>query len=254
MSGSKTIPPPATPPPPVPAMNGNWALHLVSQGGSVNDGGGYLTTTDSKVTGTVFLEPSSCFVTEVNGFEELDSIRVSGTVTNSGALTLTSSPVQGAEVLTIKGTVSNGGLTNATYSVAGGCDDRDSGTASGWAAPPLDGTYTGHFVSNSGITSGVSVIIAQASQPSSSGMYSASGTATFSSSCFSTGTFSPSDAGDPAQLVFGDFVQVEIETNGSASVIFQGIVNSSGTTITGTYQVLGGLCTGDRGTGTVTKP
>lgn len=252
---SSTAPPP-TPPTQsfTPALNGNWALHLTSGSGAVNDGGGNFTTAGSKVSGTVFLEPSSCFVTLVNGFGQLDSIAVAGTVTSSGALTLTSSPVQGVEVLTIKGTVSSSGLNAATYSVAGGCDAGDGGTVSGWAAPPLDGTYTGNFISKSGITNGVSVTITQSSQPGSNGMYSASGSATFASSCFSTGTFSPTDAGDPAQLVFGDFVQVEIETNGGASVIFQGTVDSTGRTITGTYQVLGGLCAGDSGTGTVTKP
>lgn len=243
------------PPPPTPAVNGNWALHTTSEGDSVNDGGGYFTTTGTAVSGTIHLVSNSdCYANVVNGIADLDSISLTGTISSSGALTLTSSPIQGqgAEVLTITGTVSGNNLNGGSYSVAGGCADGDGGTVSGWAASPLDGTYTGNFLSKSGRTIGASVAITQASQAAANGIYSASGTVTFTNSpCFTSGTFSPTDQGDPSQLIFGDFVQVEIETNGAASVIFQGTVDSAGQTITGTYQVLGGVCTQDSGTGIV---
>jgi hypothetical protein len=254
---SHTQPSMPPPPPPTATVNGNWAMHLSSQSASgigVNDGGGYFTTSGSAVSGAIHFLPSSCFYTVEENNDYLDAISMTGTITSSGDLTLTSSPVQGAEVLTINGIISGNTLNGGTYSIAGGCADGDSGTVSGWAASPLGGTYKGSFLSKSGLTIGTSVSITQASQPSSDGIYSASGNVTFSNSpCFSSGTFSPTDQGDPNQFIFGDFVQVEIETNGAASVIFQGTVDPTGKTIIGTYQVLGGLCTQDSGTGTVTQ-
>jgi hypothetical protein len=257
LSQTQPSAPAPPPPPPTPTVNGNWAVHTTSEGDSVNDGGGYFTTTGTAVTGTINLVSSSqCYSNVVNGSADLDSISLTGTISSSGALMLTSSPIQGqgAEVLTITGTVSGNNLNDGAYSVSGGCADGDIGTVSGWAASPLNGTYTGNFLSKSGLIIGASVAITQASQPATDGIYSASGTVTFANSpCFSSGTFSPTDQGDPSQLIFGDFVQVEIETNGAASVVFQGTVDSTGKTITGTYSVLGGICSEDSGTGIVTE-
>jgi hypothetical protein len=232
-------------------VNGNWALQTTSQDGTTDIGGGDFTTTGSAVTGILHFLNSSCYYDASTGNSVLYNIPMTGNISSAGDLTLTSGPVNG-QVLTIAGVWTSSALTGGTYKVAGGCANGDAGTITGYAAPPVSGTYSGTFVSVSGVQIKTMVTLTQTG-PNSNGMYGAWGTATFTGSpCFSSGNIDPADT--TADLIIGNFVQVRIFT-GNGLVLFQGTGDPTATVITGTYSITGGSpgCAGDSGSGTVSK-
>ncbi|HWB32944.1 MAG TPA: hypothetical protein VG714_07215 [Acidobacteriaceae bacterium] len=240
----------STPPPPnqTPALNGNWEIRAVSQISMTTYlVGGSLSTTGTDVSGILHIvNTPSCYVSP-NG--TIYDLPVTGTISTEGALSLTSSPVQN-QTLQLSGTWSNGSIVSGTYSVTGGCGNGDHGTITGFVVPSFSGTYTGTFTSVSGLQIKTTIMVAQATTPGSDGEYSLSGTATFDSPCFTSGTI----AADPYSYVLGGFVETTI-TTGNGLVEFGGtITDSTGNTLTGNYSVTGGTgCAGDSGAGTVNR-
>lgn len=122
-------------------VSGNWAFSpSITQQPLVLPPfvGGSLTASGSRVNGDllVLLLNSSCPLTG-----NLD-VTLTGTVSNSN-LKLTSSKWNGG-VFTVEGTVATDGKTiPATWSVAGGCADGESGSMIASYVPPLSGTWTG---------------------------------------------------------------------------------------------------------------
>ena len=225
-------------PPTYPIITGNWSLLAVSQVYSQTiQIGGYITNTDGGVSGTIHVLNSGCFTLT-------QDVPISGTITSSGSVSATSAAVSG-QVIAISGTVSGSTLSAGTYSISGGCGDGDKGTLTGFITPSYSNTYKGSFHSVSGITTGETFAITQ-NGPDSDGFYHLSGTATFTNSpCFASGTISSS-------AVAGSYMEVIITTNNNGTVMFAGnITDSSGTTITGEYEITSGACQGDSGTGSV---
>lgn len=249
-SGSFSSSVPTSPPVvQTPALNGNWEIEAVSQvSGTSYLVGGTLSTTGTNVTGILhILTVPSCYVAS-NG--AIYDFPVTGTVSSAGAVSLTSSVVQNM-TLQLTGTWSNGTITSGTYAVTGGCGTGDHGAITGFPVPSLSGTYAGTFTSTpSGVQVKTTITLSQSTTPGADGEYGLTGTATFTSACFSTGTI----AADPYSYAMGGFAQTEI-TTGNGLVIFDGVItDSSAKTITGRYSVTGGIgCDGDYGIGTATR-
>lgn len=250
MSGSKTVPPPATPPPPVPAMNGNWEILADSQvANTTYQGGGSFSTNGTAITGILHFLNSSCYLGSQNGSTTFYDIPISGTLSSKGDLTAKSTAVQG-QTLTFSGLWSNGAISNGTYSITGGCADGDHGTVTGFSVPSLTGTYSGTFVSATGVQVKTTVSLTQ-SATDNDGFYALTGSASFSGSpCFSSGTV---EAG-AYSFALGGYMQLPIDTANNDLVLFQGsITDSTGNTISGNYSVTGAVCSGDSGTGSATR-
>ncbi|MGC2185113.1 MAG: hypothetical protein WA637_17680, partial [Terriglobales bacterium] len=82
--------------------------------------------------------------------------------------------------------------------------------------------------------------IAQNRDPSPDGSYGISGTATFNTPCFNSGTITPGILSQ-GSYVLGSRLALEIAT-GTGTVTFLGTVNQDRTEITGNYAVSGGTC------------
>lgn len=225
-------------PPTYPSISGNWSLAATSQ---VVPGtfllGGYLSNASSSASGTIHVLNSTCYLA-------ISDISITGTVSTAGAVSLTSSAVSG-QTLTAKGKISGGELSDGTYAIAGGCAGGDHGTVTGYLVPAFTNTYAGSFLSVSGLSIDATATIAQ-SGPDTDGFYHVTGTASFSGSpCFSSGTIATS-------VIAGGYMAVTITTNTGATVTYAGyITDPTGKTISGVYEVSGGACSGDRGTGSI---
>ena len=239
-STSNTVSTPTTPS--VPAITGNWSITATSvvSVGTVAVGGS-LVSSGTEFLGVVHVLNSSCY--NIN-----TDVAVAGTITaGTNALTLTSAPI-GGQVITVNGTISAAGnsLSAGTYTITGGCATGDHGSVTGFIAPAFTNTYSGSFTSISGPVITISVTTSQGAFPDADGLFHLTGTVTFqNSTCFNSGTITGS-------AVAGSFFQVTLTTNTGATVLFVGnITDSTGKTITGTYQVTGGICGGDSGNGSI---
>ena len=241
--GGSSSSPPASP---FPSLNGNYQLRATSTvNGTSTLIGGQVTESSGTVTGMVHVAGTRCF-------NFLSDVAVSGTVTKDGALEVKSSSVA-QQVITINATVSEDGSTisTGTYTIAGGCADKDKGSVSGFRVPTINGTYAGTFATTGGQIK-TSVQISQTTAADANGFFHLSGSGTFNSSCFTKASIAtPSKDSE----VLGTTVVVDLTTNeaGAKSIIVAtGTLDATGKTFTGTYVVAGGSCNGDSGSGTLT--
>lgn len=247
------VPPPTLPPAPVPTtatVAGNWEIKAQSAvPGSTpfspfTPGSwelvGSLESTASQVTGVLLLLSSPCYIPGI--------VSLSGTINESHAISLTSNPVAG-QVLTISGVMSSDHKTllSSTYAIDGGCGNGEHGTMTGFLVPPFTNTYSGTFTSfPGGKSTNVTVSLTQSPTADAAGLFPmTSARATFTdNACFSSGELS-SHGG----LAFGIHVGVDLITNDSGELSFQGaLADTSDKTIVGTYVVRSGACTNEFGT------
>jgi hypothetical protein len=230
--------------PTAPNITGNWSITVQSTvaAGSVQVGGS-LVSNGTQVSGVLHVLNSSCF-------QIADDVPVSGSITaGSNAITLTSGTVE-SQVVTVNGTVAADGksISSGTYTIAGGCDNTDHGSLTGFVVPPFINTYTGTFISaTAGSATNVSATITQAATADGDGLFHVTGTVMFPNGvCFTSATVTPSSA------AIGGFLVLDLATNTGADVLYVGqITDSSGKTINGQYHVNSGNCAGDSGTGNV---
>jgi hypothetical protein len=223
---------------PTPDMSGNWALHVTSAYADAYVGG-VLTQSGSTLTGVFHVVNSGCYAV-------LTDVPVTGTISGNTAQ-LTTASVNG-QVLTATLNTSGGSAVTGTYSISGGCGGGDTGQVAGNRIPSYSGEWKGTFQSQAGVRVGVDARITQ-SAPDAHGWYQISGTATFQgSTCFTQGTVSQS-------IASGDLVSLAMNTNDTPAgeVDFAGLSDSSGSTLTGQYQISSGACVGDSGSGTLTR-
>jgi len=199
--------------------------------------GGYITSSGGTVTGTIHVvNTSSCYTLAQN-------IPITGTYSSSsGAFTAVSSAVSG-QVITISGTIVAGSVNSAvlksgTYSVAGGCDNGETGTLTGYTAVSYTSGYLGYFysgvvkstsTSTTGtitVTSGVSMT--QSSTPDANGFYHVTGSAVFSgSNCTTTAvTTSLSSGTITASTIAGTYVSITITDTNNNVLTFTGYANN----------------------------
>jgi hypothetical protein len=230
---------------PLPTIAGKWTINSTSTEGHLNSilladladqGNGSFNA--SQVVLCYYNPGLTCY----GGFAGNGSIAIQGTVTAQGILTMvvTSSP-QGAtgRSATYTGALSGSSMA-ATYT---GC--QDAGTMAATISPSVTGGYAGKFTSgaNPGLLPfGISASITEASD------HSITGTASITSSpCFTSLTFGPPSVavGDSIYLqdvVHGVTVITPLGTPTNLSAIFVDY------TVSPTQ-----FCSGDYGTGTLTK-
>jgi hypothetical protein len=232
-----------------PAMSGNYQLTATStaKAGVVAQIGGGITQSSGFVSGVVHVLFSDCY-----NFQ--DDLAVTGTVKTDGTLTLTSSGLSG-QVLTVKAKVSTDGssITSGTYSIAGGCADKDTGTIVGGTFPLINGTYKGIYTTPGKSSVQVTAQLTQSPTPDAHGFFHVSGATTFvGSTCFSTGAIM-TPATD--SLVAGSFFGAILKTNETSpsTVTSAGSFDTTGKTLTGGYTVIGGACAGDTGPGSLAR-
>lgn len=238
-------------------QSGNWSILATSASDPTNPFGigGSLSQSGSTISGVVHVVNSaSCF--NLN-----DDIPLSGTVSGQ-SVTLTSPVVDGA-VLTVNASGSSNALSG-TYTVTvsnttsvtcvGG---NDQGTFSANLVPSLGGSWQGTLTSDiGGPTLSLTANITQSATPDAHGFFPVSGTVTFSgSTCFTSGDF----ASTPAEShLAGSFLFTNISTNDQPTpgvlVLDAGVdAPTTANSLSAIYDISSGNCSGDGGTGHLTK-
>lgn len=219
--------------------SGNWDFAGSDQTGLFIVGGN-LTESGTALTGMfhAFNSPCYSFTTD---------IPFNGTAGATSA-TMTSAAVTSQ---VISATVNGGGTSGSgTFKVAGGCADGSTGTFSATLVPSLSGNWTGSFLSVSGppaVTT--SANLAQTAGADADGLFGLSGTATLGNSvCFTSATIA-------ASWVTGRVVLLLLNNSDGSQTTFAGTVDNPSTakSISGMYNISGGSCSGDSGTGTISR-
>ena len=230
--------PPSDPPPHALDIAGNWQFSTTSVAGMAHATiSGSIAQSGSSVSGAAHLDGSKCF-------DRLTTIGLTGTLTGSN-ISLTSTSVDG-QVTTFTGSISNDALNGAdsalagTYTIDGGCANGDHGNVTGIRIPFIANTLNGTFTTSGGETFDVVGDEAQFGTASSEGSFGITGTVTFSTPCFSSGTITPGTF-PSGSFIIGTSVALEIET-GNGTVTFLGTLNRDRSEIRGNYTVGGGTC------------
>jgi len=174
-----------------------------------------------------------------NCLEHLTTIGLTGTLTGSD-ISLTSATVNG-QITTLTGTISDDALNGTdsaftgTYTITGGCDNGDHGSVTGIRIPFIGNTLNGTFTTSAGATFDVAGDEAQSSSASTEGSFGISGTVSFRTSCFSSGTIKPGTF-PSGSFIVGTSVALEIETD-NGTVTFLGTLNRERSEISGNYIV-----------------
>ncbi len=225
---------------------GNWSVTATSSvpANGVFYVGGNLTQSGSHVSGTMYVVNSLCF-------DVSQAVAFTGTVDGKN-VTLTSASIAG-QVVTVKASGTKDSL-NGTYSVAGGCGDGDNGTVSMSAVPSISATWMGPIVGSGGANVTLSIALTQAAAASADGTFALSGTLTFANStCSVNGTVSNAFIAGPYLVVNGTTTETDAS---SGSFSYTNVLLDSASApkhMTGTYDVVAGLCAGDLDTPTFTK-
>ena len=225
--------------------SGNWDFAANSSSGTSFQIGGDFDQSGSAISGSLRIFNSAC----------IDSgtiIPISGTVSGQ-TITVTSANIA-SQVITASVTGSASALSG-TYSITGtGCASGDKGTLSGVFVPSVTGTWKGTFISNAAGNPqiGVTVTLTEGAAGSGGfpGLFGFTGTVAYTgSSCFTTGNLTS------GSLIVGRHVQVVSTNNGGSQTMFVGTLTnpSTATQASGMYNVFGGACGGDSGTGSLTK-
>jgi hypothetical protein len=167
------------------------------------------------------------------------TVGLTGTLNGSNLL-LTSSSVDG-QVTAVTGTASDTSFTG-TYHTNGGCADGDQGSVIGTRIPYIANQLQGTFTNSGQVTFGAVGDIAQSAAASSDGSYGITGSVTFNTSCFSSGTIK-SGTLSSGSFILGSTVALEVET-GNGTVTFLGTMNSERSAIDGDFTISGGTCDG----------
>lgn len=149
------------PPPPPPVMNGSFGMAAVSTGpDTFLIGGPIQSNAGGTVSGTVRVDSSTSTC-----FDFFTPLTLSGTVSSTGQLSLTSS-VYNLQTINIMGTLSADGKTisGGTFNITGGCAAGIHGTLSGFQVALINGSYNGTFMAG-GSSMGVSVKLSQGATP-----------------------------------------------------------------------------------------
>jgi hypothetical protein len=225
---------------------GNWSMAATSHGsaGAFNIGGS-LTQSGTNLSGTMYVVG--------NCINPSQQVAFTGTVSGNN-VSLTSSGGSG-QTITVNATGTASSLTG-TYSVNGGCDDGDSGTVVATPVASITGTWNAPIVNDGDGDPNVtlSMNLTQATTASANGTFAVTGNLTYTgSTCSVTGTITQASITGPYVVINAN--TVEYDGSSGSFTYTQGLLNSpsSPTTMTGTYNVIEGLCDGDLATVTFTK-
>lgn len=223
--------------------SGDWAILLIPPQNTIPlVVGGSLTQSAGNVSGVLHVSLSTCFDSVT------DDLVITGTVSGN-TLTLSSAPVRG-QVLSVTATPGlnqSSGVTRlqGTWDLSGAC--AASGRADALFVPPMNGTFSGTL--SSGMTGNVSATLAETG-PDAHGFFHVDGSFAFSGSpCFTSGTIAAGNnvAGGQADLV--------VNTNDSGQTIVSVVHLASGgiDTVSSTFIVQSGICSGQTGFASLLK-
>lgn len=221
---------------------GNWQFSATSAvpGRPPLTFAGSFSQASSGIAGALHVGGSNCF-------DQMTTMVLTGTLAGSD-ISLTSTPVDG-QVTTLAGTIADDTLETftGTYSINGGCDGGDKGTVTGvliYLDQALEGTFTTSPQQTFAVSGGL-----HETEPSLDGSSGITGTATFSTPCFSSATIMPGTLSS-GSFIIGSTVGLEFET-GNGTITFLGTVNLNSYdaefdsySITGNYTLSGGTCDG----------
>lgn len=225
-------------------ITGNWALTAASSValGSTFPVSVYLTSTNGIVTGIAHIT-SSCYAMATN-------VPLSGNVDAAGNVSLLSASVN-SQVLSVTGKGATASLLQSgTYSVVGGCAGGDKGTVSGSTVAAVNGTYAGNFSTPLGLVVPVTAKITE-TVVDSNGFLHLGGTLSFTGSpCFTQAAITT--AATDTQLLGAHLTANFTVTSPAAVIATSGSVSADGKALSVIYQILGGNCTGEIGSGILT--
>jgi hypothetical protein len=235
--GSTSAPTSDPPPPGVSAVS-NWQFSTTSTvaGMPPLTIAGSITVSGSSVSGAVHVAGSNCF-------DRMNTVSLTGTLTR-GSISLTSASVAG-QVATFTGTFSNPGTFlpgqfTGTFAINGGCANGDQGNVTGVKVFYIGNTLNGTFTTSGGGTFSVAGDMAQDGASSNAGSFAITGTVTFNTACFTSGTMTPGTF-PSGSFILGTSVAFEIAT-GNGTVVFLGTLNTGTGEIDGDYTISGGTC------------
>jgi len=256
VTGTGIATPPSNPPssPPAQILNvpGNWVFVTASTSqGELLGIEGNINQSGTVVSGTVHV-----FSFYEDCFDHLTAVGLTGTLTRSNSrepaiLSLTSTSVDGV-VISFSGNVNDNATVydnafTGTYTINGACTDQ--GSISGDKIPTLASTWDGTFTTSGGENFDVAANLSQSDSASAEGSFGVTGTATFQTPCFSSGTIT-SGVFPSGSFIIGNSVALDIQT-GNGTVAFLGTADPAKGEITGDYTVSGGTCD-QTGTATLT--
>jgi hypothetical protein len=220
-----------------PNITGNWQFSATSMTGTALSIAGSIKKSNSKVSGAVHVDGSTCF-------DRLTTVGLAGTLTGNN-VTLTSNSA--GQVTTFTGNFTDTAFTG-TYTIKGGCADGEQGNVTAAKVIALTSTFNGTFTAPTQTTFDTVAQLAQGND-GPDGSFALSGTVTFTSPCFGSGTIK-SGRFPSGSFILGTSVALEIETN-NGTVAFSGTNNQNTGEISGNYSVSGGTCD-DSGTAILT--
>src|SRR5438093_10644411 len=219
-------------------VTGNWQFSTTSTAGMPPASiAGSIGQSGASVSGATDVDGSNCF-------DHLTTVDVTGTLTGSD-LSLTSSSANG-QVISFTGTISDDALNGAdsaftgTYTINGGCANGDHGSVTGIRIPFIANTLNYTFTTAGGASFDVAGDDAQNATPSTEGSFGISGTVSFRTSCFSSGTITPGTF-PSGSFIIGTSVTLQIKTD-NGTVTFLGTLNRDRSEISGNYVIVGGTC------------
>jgi len=221
---------PPTPQPLFFDTTGNWQFTTASTAGMNSlSVAGNISQSVSEVTATVHIDGSNCF-------DHLSAFTLSGKLAGS-KITLASTSING-QMVTLFGDITGTSFTGA-FKIEGGCAGGDQGTVSGAKIPSITSQLTGTLTTSENAAFSITAQVTQGSVRSD-GTYGITGTASFGSSCFTSGTISSADF--PAgSFILGDSVTLNIATD-NGTLLFLGTADKSSGKITGDFSVTNGTC------------
>jgi len=224
--------------------HGKLGITAQSANGSQALVGTYLTSAGANFSGIAHIS-SICYSSL--GVD----VPMSGSIDKNGVITATSLSVNG-QVFAFTGTSSaNGtGISGGKYTITGGCAGGDSGSIMGIRYAALTGTFAGSVRSMGGLQVQASAALAKIA-PATNGYIPKSGTVTFSGSpCFGLTTIA-----NPAtdSRIIGNFFFVTLTADFQTKVRVTGSFDANAKVLPVQYSVQGGLCSGDSGTGTLSR-
>lgn len=220
---------------------GNWSAKAIStvNGNPTFYVGGNLTQSGSNVSAKLHII-GSCF-------DPSQALTFTGTVKGK-QVTLTSTPVNsGDSVVTVSATGSDSSTLSGTYTMSADNNcPTDQGTITANIAPSINGTWSGSIDGSGGTGVTLAIALTQASTASADGTFALTGNATYTgSTCSASGTVSGVLAGP--YILWLNGTTIEQDSSAGSFAYTNALLDSitAPKNMTGSYDVISGLCAGD---------
>lgn len=232
--GGSSMPNPPAPPPPF--ISGLYQLFASSNSNAFTISGS-LMQSGATVSGVMHISMPACF-------NFATDLPVSGSVSNAADFPVNLSlTLPSGQILTF-GLLHPGGHLSTfigTFSISGaGCAAPEQGLANGGTVT-ITGQWSGSLTPVGGPSSQITLNLSQTG-PDSHGMFSATGTATMSASCFSSGTV------DPTTVIIGNGTNIVVDNSQAGTtgklILHGGMTFGAfgGASFIGTYTSTQGTC------------